>query len=148
TAAHPRRSSATICRTQTTVGGAMRYSAPTPYTAAAIPPATVSGGGTTNGRHRALNSGTDQISHSRGDSSRPQYCKATCPKASPSTATQHDSTRQPNVRRFRPSFSRGASVRATARANDAGTEANRKKRGPQKLPPYHAHHLAYTSTSP
>src|ERR1700732_4667051 len=66
----------------------------------------------------------------------------------PFAPTQHDSTTATSTNTF--AHVECASARTVHRASTsaAGSEANRKNRGPHTAPPYHAHHRAYTSTSP
>ena len=52
-----------------------------------------------------------------------------------------DSVSTSSVSAF-PKPSSAACTRRTAMSTDAGTAANTKNRGPQVIPPYHAHHFA------
>src|SRR6476646_10350120 len=71
-----------------------------------------------------------------------------CSNRAPSMATQPDNARtQDNTTSHRVGR-RLACCSLTAIASEAGSEAPRKKLGPHAHPPYHAHHLAYTSTRP
>src|SRR5690349_528167 len=65
----------------------------------------------------------------------------------PVMATQLDSANATSVSRFPAKWFPGER-RRTASTSEAGNEANRKKRGPQKYPPNQAHQSEYKSTNP
>src|SRR5262249_54129413 len=94
----------------------------------------------TNGRQSGLNSGTYQHSGSKFRSK--QTAGAVGSNDAPSIATHTDSDNTTKSAIRRPRLASRLPASATAIARDAGSDANRKNRGPQNQPPYHAHHLA------
>ena len=95
---------------------------------------------TTNGLNKTLNSGTYQHNASKAYLLFRHISKFLLPNINPLIPIQKDQAKITNRIRFE-TMEILFEYKFTERAKEAGSEANKKNRGPQYQPPYQLHHI-------